>query len=186
MIREARKEDAEQIVELFKVILTDMELPIMDELTWEEIRPALVEAAELENYRQNYKNAIVKEIDGRIAGFCFGYKGDLGDTAYAPLETILDAHDLPRFETFMENETFPGEWYIDSIVTHSDFRGQGIGKELMEAAYERARSVGMSVVGLNVDHGNPRAKSLYEAQGFVKTGEVILADHHYDHMQKKI
>lgn len=186
MIREARKEDAEQIVELFKIILTDMELPIMEKVAWEKLKPALVEAAQQDNYRQSYKNALVKEIDGQIAGFCFGYKGGLSDTVYAPLDTILDAHDLPHFETFMDNETFPGEWYIDSIVTHPDFRGQGIGKELMEGAYERARSVGMPVVGLNVDHDNPRAKALYEAQGFVKTGEITLAEHQYDHMQKKI
>ncbi|MCC5890475.1 MAG: GNAT family N-acetyltransferase [Alkalibacterium sp.] len=186
MIREARKEDAEQVVELFRIILTDMELPIMDKVSWEELKPALVEAAKMENYRQSYKNALVKDIDGQIAGFCFGYKGGLSDTVYEPLSTILDAHNLPQFETFMANETVPGEWYIDSIVTHPDFRGRGIGKELMEAAYKRARSVGMPVVGLNVDHDNPRAKALYEAQGFVKTGEITLAEHQYDHMQKKI
>lgn len=186
MIREARKEDAEQIVELFRIILEDMELPIMDEVPWEKLKPALVEAAQQENYRQSYKNALVKDSRGQIAGFCFGYKGGLTESVYAPLETILDAHNLPHFETFMDNETFPGEWYIDSIVTHPDFRGQGVGKELMEAVYERARSEGMPVVGLNVDHGNPRAKALYKAQGFVKTGEITLADHQYDHMQKKV
>lgn len=186
MIREARKEDAEEIIELFKIILTDMELPIMMEVSWERLKPALVEAAEQENYRQSYKNALVKDCAGKIAGFCFGYQGGLADIVYAPLATILDAHNLPHFETFMDNETLPGEWYIDSIVTHPDFRGQGVGKELMEAAYERARANGMAVVGLNVDHDNPRAKALYESQGFVKTGEVTLADHQYDHMQKKI
>lgn len=185
MIREARREDADEIVDLFKVILTDMELPIIAEVSWDRLKAALVDAVKGENYRQNYKNAMVKVIDGEIAGFCFGYRGGLEDE-YEPLETVIQAHGLPSFDTYSEDESLEGEWYIDSIVTKEAYRGQGIGKELMAAAYDRARSMGLPVVGLNVDHSNPRARLLYEAQGFEKTGEITLAGHKYDHMQKKV
>lgn len=185
MIRDARKEDAEEIVELFKIILTDMELPIMTEVSWEKLKPALVEAVKGDNFRQNYKNALVKVIDGEIAGFCFGYIG--GKTnEYEPLATVIEAHGLPSFDTYSEAETVEGEWYLDSIVTKPGFRGKGIGKELMAAAYSKAKSMGVPVVGLNVDHDNPRALELYQSQGFEKTGEIMIVDHHYDHMQKKI
>ncbi|MCC5894221.1 MAG: GNAT family N-acetyltransferase [Alkalibacterium sp.] len=185
MIRDARKEDAEDIVDLFKVILTDMELPIMTEVSWDRLKPALIDAVKGDNYRQNYKNAIVKVIDGEIAGFCFGYKGG-SETEYESLKTVIDAHGLPAFETYSENETVEGEWYLDSIVTKAEYRGKGVGKELMAAAYARAKAMGIPVVGLNVDHGNPRARELYEAQGFEKTKEIMIADHAYDHMQKHV
>ncbi|MFO8069481.1 MAG: GNAT family N-acetyltransferase [Alkalibacterium sp.] len=186
MVRDAQKKDAEEIIELFKIILTDMELPIMKKVTWEELKPALVEAVKRDNYRQSFRNAIVKEVDGSVAGFCFGYIGGLSDDVYEPIETILKEFELPLFETFTDSETVEGEWYLDSLVTSPKYRGQGIGKELMEGCYDKARAAGMTVVGLNVDHDNPRAKQLYERQGFKKTGEIVLAGHRYDHMQKQI
>ena len=186
MIREARKEDAEEIVELFKIILTDMELPILEKVSWEALRPALVDAVKQDKMRQGYRNAIVKEIEGEIAGFCFSYDGGLSDEVYEPLENSLKKYNLPLFETYKDEETFEGEWYLDSLVTKPSFRGRGIGKELMQATYQKALDAELSVIGLNVDHDNPKARKLYEKQGFRKTGEVILADHHYDHMQKVI
>lgn len=186
MIREARKEDAEKIIELFKIILQDMELPILEIVSWQELKPALVYAAKKKTTRHSYANAIVKEIDGEIAGFCFSYDGGLSDEVYEPLENSLKKYNLPLFETYKDEETFEGEWYLDSLVTKPSFRGRGIGKELMQATYQKALDAELSVIGLNVDHDNPKARKLYEKQGFRKTGEVILADHHYDHMQKVI
>ena len=64
MIRQARKEDAEAIVELFRTILIDTEHPIMNDFPWEALKPPLVEAALREDYIQSYHNALVKEING--------------------------------------------------------------------------------------------------------------------------
>ncbi|MER2064567.1 MAG: GNAT family N-acetyltransferase [Alkalibacterium sp.] len=186
MIREARKEDTEEMIELLKVILTDMELPMMHEVDWEDIKPALVEAGKHEAYRINYRNAVVKEVDGRLAGFFYGYEGGAASRSFEPIGTVLEKHDLPVFEIFSDEESVDGEWYLDSLVTHQDYRGQGVGKELLEAAFKKAKASGFSVIGLNVDHENPRAKALYERMGFKKTGEVVLADHDYDHMQKQL
>lgn len=186
MIREARKEDAEAITDLFKVILTDMELPVMQESRWDELKPALVEAAKQERFRHNYRNAVVKEVEGHVAGFFFGYKGGSVSDSYEPIETILKEYGLPVFETYDEEESIDGEWYLDSLVTHQAYRGQGIGKELLEAAFVRAKESGLPVIGLNVDHQNPRAKALYARLGFKKNGEVVLANHDYDHMQKQL
>lgn len=186
MIRDARKDDAEDIVELLKVILTDMELPVMKEVAWEDLKPALVEAAKQERFRHNYRNAMVKEVDGQIAGCFYGYKGGSASDSYEPIEVMLEKYDLPIFDTYGEEESVDGEWYLDSLVTHQAYRGQGIGKELLEAAFVKAKESGMSVIGLNVDLGNPRAKALYERMGFKKTGEVVLSEHDYDHMQKQL
>lgn len=186
MIRQARKEDAEEIVELFKVVLTDMELPIMRKIAWKKLKPVLVDATKREKYLYGFKHATVKEVDGEIAGFFFGYDGGLDEEEYEPLASILDEYDLPVFESNSDDETFEGEWYLDTLVTKSRFRGRGIGKELMQAAYRKAEKKGIPVVGLNVDQDNPKAQKLYKRQGFEKTGEIVLADRRYDHMQKVI
>ncbi len=54
MIRQARKEDAEAIVELFRTILIDTEHPIMNDFPWEALKPPLVEAALREDYIQSH------------------------------------------------------------------------------------------------------------------------------------
>lgn len=44
----------------------------------------------------------------------------------------------------------------------------------------------MALIGLDVDQVNPRAKALYERMGFEKMDEVVLSNHNYDHMQRKV
>ena len=186
MIRQARKEDAEAIVELFRTILIDTEHPIMNDFPWEALKPPLVEAALREDYIQSYHNALVKEINGEIADFCFSYDGQLIEKGIEPLGIVLKNYSLPDFRTLLKEESFAGEWYLDSLVTKPSFRGQGVGKALLNGTYDLARKSGFSKVGLNVDQSNPRALKLYRNQGFEKVGEVKLGDHMYDHMQKSV
>ncbi|MDN6193883.1 MAG: GNAT family N-acetyltransferase [Alkalibacterium sp.] len=185
MIRDARKEDAEEIVELFKIVLVDMELPIMEIVSWEKLKPVLVEAAKEEKYQISYKNAVVKESEGKIIGFFYGYKGGTASQSYEPIEALFKKYDLPPFDADGE-ESFEGEWYLDTLVTKKAYRGKGIGKELLEAAFDKARASGMALIGLDVDQVNPRAKALYERMGFEKMDEVVLSNHNYDHMQRKV
>lgn len=85
---------------------------------------------------------------------------------------------------FVDKETFPGEWYLDSIVTNEKYRGHGVGTALLAKLTEIAANEGEKVVGLNCDKGNPHAKRLYERLGFHVTGEIKLSGHDYEHMQK--
>ena len=64
-----------------------------------------------------------------------------------------------------------GECYIDHICCDAQFRGQGIGKKLMEAAEAQARDQGCTFISLHVAAEN-RAKNLYERQGYQVTETV--------------
>ena len=59
------------------------------------------------------------------------------------------------------------ELRIDGIAVRGDRRGAGIGTQLLHEAAGRARSVGIEVVRLEVVDTNPRARSLYEREGYV-------------------
>ena len=59
-----------------------------------------------------------------------------------------------------------GELVISSVATHSDKRGQGIGKELMNKCLIAARQCGSEVVCLGVRHENESAQRLYASTGF--------------------
>lgn len=186
MIRDARKEDVEEIVELFQIILMDMDLPIMSNVSWETLHPALIEAVKNEELRYSYKHAIVKEINGEIAGFCFGYLNRFHSSTKKIWTEILQKYHLPYFEIYQEGEADSDEWYLDSLVTKSAYRGQGVARELMEAAYQKTIDSGAAIIALNCEEKNESARSLYKKEGFSQSKQIEIAGHTYDHMQKRV
>lgn len=55
---------------------------------------------------------------------------------------------------------------FNGLDVRADLRGQGIGTALIHAAEELARERGLSLLGLGVGHGNPRAAALYARLGY--------------------
>ncbi|MBC1656432.1 GNAT family N-acetyltransferase [Listeria welshimeri] len=185
MIRQAKKSDAPKIAPLLLVIWKDMELPILEVETEEAIINALVEAIQTEDYRYSYRHLHVFEKDGDIAGVLAGYPGKIEPDIDHAWNAIAKKHGITYdAPIFVDKETFPGEWYLDSIVTNEKYRGHGVGTALLAKLTEIAAKDGEKVVGLNCDKGNPHAKRLYERLGFHVTGEITLSGHNYEHMQK--
>ncbi|MBC1938778.1 GNAT family N-acetyltransferase [Listeria welshimeri] len=185
MIRQAKKSDAPIIAPLLLVIWKDMELPILEVETEEAITNALVEAIQTEDYRYSYRHLHVFEKDGDIAGVLAGYPGKIEPDIDHAWNAIAKKHGITYdAPIFIDKETFPGEWYLDSIVTNEKYRGHGVGTALLAKLTEIAAKDGEKVVGLNCDKGNPHAKRLYERLGFHVTGEITLSGHNYEHMQK--
>ncbi|MBC1251368.1 GNAT family N-acetyltransferase [Listeria welshimeri] len=185
MIRQAKKSDAPKIAPLLLVIWKDMELPILEVETEDAITNALVEAIQTEDYRYSYRHLHVFEKDGDIAGVLAGYPGKIEPDIDHAWNAIAKKHGITYdAPIFVDKETFPGEWYLDSIVTNEKYRGHGVGTALLAKLTEIAAKDGEKVVGLNCDKGNPHAKRLYERLGFHVTGEITLSGHNYEHMQK--
>lgn len=162
-----------------------MELPILEVETEEAILNALIEAIQTEDYRYSYRHLYVYEKEGEIAGVLAGYPGKIEPEIDRAWNEIAKKHGI-RYKApiFADKETFPGEWYLDSIVTNEKYRGHGVGTALLAKLTDIAAEDGEKVVGLNCDKGNPHAKRLYERLGFHVTGEITLSGHEYEHMQK--
>jgi ribosomal protein S18 acetylase RimI-like enzyme len=56
-----------------------------------------------------------------------------------------------------------------------EYRGQGIGRKLMEAALSKAKQNGLEKVELEVFHTNSKAIALYERIGFTAEGRKLKA-----------
>ena len=187
MIRKAKKTDAKQMAPLIMVIWQDMELEILDKYPEELLREILEEAICTETYRLSYRNTLVYELDGKIVGVLCGYPGAAEPIIDKPWQEVSSKYGLCADDkVFIDQETFPGEWYIDSIVTNPAYRGRQIGTKLLEASTQLAEEAGETILGLNCDEGNPQARKLYERMGFVPTMKMQLSGHIYDHMQKLI
>jgi GNAT superfamily N-acetyltransferase len=53
--------------------------------------------------------------------------------------------------------------YLQDLFTHADARGQGVGRALIEAVYERARAGGATRVYWQTQETNATARRLYDA-----------------------
>ncbi|MFV0557767.1 MAG: GNAT family N-acetyltransferase [Enterococcus sp.] len=187
MIREIRATDHPEIATLLLVIFADMELPFLQKYGREMTRAVLMRAMADPNYRYGNHRGIVVELHGEIAGVAFGYPAQdepLIDTASEAAFRQLELDTQTTF--FTDSETFANEWYLDSICVAQKFRGQGIGSKLLAAIEKLVTRDDEQILGLNVDYANPKAKKLYERQGFQVVGTKVISGHLYEHMQKKI
>ncbi len=67
-------------------------------------------------------------------------------------------------------------WILNDLFVAPSHRGQGIAKELMDAAEDYARQSGALRVGLSTQITNTSAQKLYESRGYVRDTEF----YHYD------
>ncbi|MEM5473009.1 GNAT family N-acetyltransferase [Hoeflea sp. AS60] len=103
----------------------------------------------------SWKNVLIAETDDGIAGMSLSFEliggpGDQGlpDPVLEPLESLKSRAIGTRM--------------IDSVAVYTRFRGQGIGRALVEA--ELARATGPS--SIITDSANIRALALYQSLGF--------------------
>lgn len=72
--------------------------------------------------------------------------------------------------SLLERPLQPDTLTMDGIMVSAEARGRGVGAALLSALKSKAVEVGCSRVRLDVIDANPRARALYERQGFVAQG----------------
>jgi ribosomal protein S18 acetylase RimI-like enzyme len=112
----------------------------------------------------SYRNSIVAEVDGRIAGALVGYP-----VADEP-EPVDPANTPAIFVPLIELENLAaGTWYVNAVAAFPEARGLGVGSELMRWAERRAVELGLRGVSLIVSDANRGARRLYERLGYAET-----------------
>jgi ribosomal protein S18 acetylase RimI-like enzyme len=109
----------------------------------------------------SYRNAVVREHDGRVTACLIGY----------PLEdnpSPVDYSDLPpMFVPLQQLEDMaPGTWYVNVLATHPGHRGEGFGTRLLAIAEDIGARVGKHGMSIIVSDANAGARKLYERQGY--------------------
>ena len=76
--------------------------------------------------------------------------------------------------SLLERDTVTDTLLMDGIFVSPEARGRGAGTALLTAIKNEARDRGLSSVRLDVIDSNPRARALYEREGFVagKTDDI--------------
>jgi ribosomal protein S18 acetylase RimI-like enzyme len=156
--RPATKEDSRAIAELFRISSDG----VVD-YVWITLAPEYsgLEPVEIGAHRYareegnfSYTNCVVAEREGEVIGQLCTYPE--AESAEEPDEAVdLVLEPYARLE-------IPGTLYISSLAVFDEFRGMGLGTEMLSIASER----GLDALSLLVFEQNTGAVKLYEREGF--------------------
>ena len=178
IIRQACKEEASQIAELFMLAWPVDEILESNGITYEQLHESIIEVAASEQTIYSYENTYVAEVDGKIVGAMCAYDGADYLRLKQPVVDILG----PDSGFAQLKETEDGEFYLDSVGVLLEYRGRGIGSKLFAAQIGRAKSLEHKVVGLIVDVDKPQAEALYTRLGFRYLDNKDFFGHPMRHM----
>jgi len=137
-----------------------------------EIYRRLTECEERGDLLYTYKNSRVAEEDGVVVGSILSYPGEIyKDLRHRTFTELWP--DIMTLDTNSEQETGPGEYYLDTLAVLPSYRGRGIGRALIQDAIKRGIDMGYEKITLVVDANMPKLISLYTLLGFT------LADHRH-------
>ena len=162
-IRDASKGDCGALAELIDIAGEGLAAYVWAQLAGpgEDPREVGRQRAARETGSFSYRNSVVAEADGRIAGALVGYPIAVEP---APIDT---ATTPAMFVPLQELENLAaGTWYVNAIATFPETRGQGVGSKLMRYAEQRAAELGLRGLSLIVSDANQGARALYERLGY--------------------
>jgi len=144
---------------------------------------SIIKSCSDEKSMYSWRNTIVACDGDEVIGCIICYEGDKYETfrqyTWRNLWSDID-------EEFIKNtpaEAHPGEFYLDSMAVKPEYRGRGIGKQLVKAAISKGRELGYKNFSLLVDVEKPRLKAYYETIGFSESGKMKFFGHQYDIMR---
>ena len=135
----------------------------------EQPAPALVESVTTmcrrDDVLYSWRNTVIAEMDGRVVGALTQYDGNRYlEMRAVTFPLITQACGIDYSD--MDLETYPGEYYLDSMAVLPEYRGQGIATALLRDGIARAQAAGIPNVSMIVSPENPKAQQLYESLGF--------------------
>lgn len=182
IIRQAHKEEASQIAELFMMAWPVDEILESNPISYEQLQEFITHVAASEDTIYSYENTIVAEVGGNVAGAMCAYDG--ADYQRLKLPIVNTLGNDSGFANLKETEA--GEFYLDSVGVLPEYRGRGIASLLFEAQCQRAASLGHKVAGLIVDVDKPKAEALYVRLGFKYVDDKDFFGHKMKHMIRQL
>lgn len=181
MIRQALAADANQVARLIIYAMKDLASKFVGQDDPLKAMPLFEHFSGLSGNQYSYENMLVYEDKSGVCGIIGGYDGaDLNLLRSPFLNYISSSYD---FKGNPEDETQPGEFYIDCISVASNKQGQGIGKKLISAMLQKLANTKHTKAGLLVSKDNPDAERLYTNLGFKTVNERQFMGGTYYHMQ---
>ncbi len=194
MMRAARKEDQHMVVLLIHAAIDDLVNTFTG--AW-DMKKALSHMATLfntQNTRFSKEYCTIVEREDVAVGSMIAYPAEemplLNDGVVKLLrqtyEGPVDELQLLEHQILNSKEAFVGEYYIDNLAVMPAFRGQGVGKELIQHAETQGKAAGYNKISILADQSNEKAYKIYEKLGYVHDCDLEVLGHTYRHMVKEV
>lgn len=184
MIRKALPTDADFAAPLIYEAIGEIAHTLTGTADVDEAIRVMSEFFSAKANRLSYENAVVAEEDGESVGLALFYHGSQTDDLDRPFIERIKA--LTGKTHTIKKEARDDEFYLDTLVVRKEYRGRGIGKQLLHYFEEEACRRGHDRVALLADEENERAQKLYESMGYRSDGKIQIAGHTYDHKIKRV
>ncbi len=125
-----------------------------------------------EHAKSSYRNCLVARSDNKVLGVANFYPG-----CHFRITSELIKHfgsDKINHISLLFKEDLADSMYIAALITDENYRGQNIGKGLIDAVKQRADSLGLPYVALYVWLDNVGGIRFYERFGFNTTKRVNI------------
>ncbi len=162
----------------------------------------------------SYARTRIACVDGRSAGALISYPGEdnaalrtftwsLLEDDSSPAASSEASNPVPPSQESRESDTSDdmfadvdaeceaGEYYLDSLAVHPDFRGSlfdyedtrdKLGHILLLDGIRRGQALGYTRISLIVDVDRPRLHHYYSQLGFRPVRDILFFGHHYTRM----
>ncbi len=122
----------------------------------------------------SFRNCCIAEVADRRVGMLLGFPMPARDPSDVASPPPFDATDVFAPYKYLEA---PGTWYICGVALLPDYRGRGIGVELMQIARQQARQHGYEQMSLVVFEENTAAVRLYRRLGYEAVKRAPIVPH---------
>lgn len=181
LIRKAQREDGKAIADCLFLAMEDIVYQFIGERDFEKARSFLNHFTERENNQYSYQNCWVTEIETKVVAAVNVYDGAELLKLREPVLNLFKT-EFGR-DLLIEEETQPGEFYIDSLGVHPDHQGKGIGSKMLNFLIDEYVMNHHQTLGLLVEEKNLKAQKLYLKLGFQPVGEKTLLGKKMKHLQ---
>ncbi|RYY99099.1 MAG: N-acetyltransferase [Chitinophagaceae bacterium] len=180
-IRPATAADAGALATCLLLAMEDIVYRLIGRRDLEAARQFLQDLVRERGNQYSYENCWVLEADHEVQAAVNVYDGAALHALRQPVKDLL----RQRFgrDIHPEDETGPGEYYLDTLGVLPDQQGRGLGTQLLQfivAEFVQRRG---GTLGLLVEEDNPDAKRLYLRIGFRVQGTRMLMGKRLEHLQ---
>lgn len=181
LIRKAQPAESKTIAPLLLLAMGDIVFNFIGENSPEKATALLENLISEKGNQYSFENCLVAENEGEIVGVALVYDGGRLPQLRQPMEKAIKLMFNRGFNP--DDETQPGEYYIDCVAVNPEQQGSGIGTAIFkylidEYVYNKGKTL-----GLLVDKQNPGAKKLYLKLGFEIVGDKTFAGKKMEHLQ---
>ena len=125
----------------------------------------------------SYANTLIVEVEGKVIGMALSFPAS-GLLLNEQVKQFYSAQQFQYIRYFVDNK-LKDSWHLDAICIDSEYRGNGVGIQLLEAVKQQAIYYKFPVLEVFVLASNAGAIRFYQRNGFVVCKKIDTSNHEF-------